>query len=103
VNAIPVKTGALIRVSVVAAAFMREPQRTMLSGSTPSTQSGSGLSDASDVLDMTEDSAVWQDRGKDRRPKSNLPAVFGIEQANGTAVLMKRLFRAEPYGKPCDD
>ena len=105
VNAIHrAKTGALIRVSVVAGglyagASADDLARLDLFGR----KAGLAFQIADDVLDMTEDSAhLGKTAGKDlATEKVTWPAVFGIEQSvRDAARLIDEAFRAlAPYGE----
>jgi geranylgeranyl diphosphate synthase type II len=97
------KTGALIRVSVVAGgvyagATADDVARLDLFGR----KAGLAFQIADDVLDMTEDSAnLGKTAGKDQATeKVTWPAVFGIEQSQRHAeALIDEAFAAlEPYG-----
>jgi len=98
------KTGALIRVSVVAGgvyagATAEDAARLDLFGR----KAGLAFQIADDVLDMTEDSAhLGKTAGKDlATEKVTWPAVFGIEQSKrDEARLIEEAFAAlEPYGE----
>jgi geranylgeranyl diphosphate synthase type II len=105
VNAIHrAKTGALIRVSVVAGgvyagAGADDVERLDLFGR----KAGLAFQIADDVLDMTEDSAhLGKTAGKDlATEKVTWPAVFGIEQSQHDAArLIEEAFLAlAPYGE----
>jgi geranylgeranyl diphosphate synthase, type II len=105
VNAIHrAKTGALIRVSVVAGgvyagASADDVARLDLFGR----KAGLAFQIADDVLDMTEDSAhLGKTAGKDlATEKVTWPAVFGIEQSQRDAArLIEEAFLAlAPYGE----
>jgi geranylgeranyl diphosphate synthase type II len=97
------KTGALIRVSVVAGgvyagATADDAARLDLFGR----KAGLAFQIADDVLDMTEDSAnLGKTAGKDEATeKVTWPAVFGIEQSQRHAeALIEEAFAAlAPYG-----
>jgi geranylgeranyl diphosphate synthase type II len=108
VNAIHrAKTGALIRVSVVAGgvyagANADDVGRLDLFGR----KAGLAFQIADDVLDMTEDStALGKTAGKDlATEKVTWPAVFGIEQSRRDAAeLIEEAFAAlAPYGDRAD-
>ncbi len=108
VNAIHrAKTGALIRVSVVAGgvyagANAGDVARLDLFGR----KAGLAFQIADDVLDMTEDSsALGKTAGKDQATeKVTWPAVFGIEQSRCDAArLVEEAFAAlAPYGDRAD-
>jgi len=98
------KTGALIRVSVVAGgvyagATADDAARLDLFGR----KAGLAFQIADDVLDMTQDSAhLGKTAGKDlATEKVTWPAVFGIEQSERHAArLIEEAFAAlEPYGE----
>jgi geranylgeranyl diphosphate synthase type II len=97
------KTGALIRVSVVAGgvyagAGMEDVARLTQFGS----KAGLAFQIVDDVLDRTVDSAhLGKTAGKDQATeKATWPAVFGIEQSQRDAArLIEEAFAAlEPYG-----
>jgi geranylgeranyl diphosphate synthase, type II len=97
------KTGALIRVSVVAGgvfagASADDVTRLDLFGR----KAGLAFQIVDDVLDMTEDSAhLGKTAGKDQATeKATWPAVFGIEQSRRDAAsLIEEAFAAlAPYG-----
>jgi geranylgeranyl diphosphate synthase type II len=97
------KTGALIRVSVVAGgvyagADAEDVARLDLFGR----KAGLAFQIADDVLDMTEDSAsLGKTAGKDlAAEKATWPAVYGIEQSlRDAAQLIEEAFAAlAPYG-----
>jgi geranylgeranyl diphosphate synthase type II len=101
------KTGALIRVSVVAGgvyagATAEDVGRLDLFGR----KAGLAFQIADDVLDMTQDSAaLGKTAGKDlATEKVTWPAVFGIEQSERHAkTLIEEAFAAlEPYGDRAD-
>jgi geranylgeranyl diphosphate synthase type II len=102
------KTGALIRVSVVAGgvyagATAEDAARLDLFGR----KAGLAFQIADDVLDMTQDSAaLGKTAGKDlATEKVTWPAVFGIEQSERHAkALIEEAFAAiEPYGDRADN
>ena len=109
VNAIHrAKTGALIRVSVVAGgvyagATAEDVARLDLFGR----KAGLAFQIADDVLDMTQDSAaLGKTAGKDlAAEKATWPAVFGIEQSERDAArLIEEAFAAlEPYGERAEN
>jgi geranylgeranyl diphosphate synthase type II len=101
------KTGALIRVSVVAGgvyagATMEDVARLTMFGC----KSGLAFQIVDDVLDMTVDSAaLGKTAGKDlATEKATWPAVFGIEQSQSDAArLIEEAFaELEPYGSRAD-
>jgi geranylgeranyl diphosphate synthase type II len=101
------KTGALIRVSVVAGgvyagANTEDVARLDLFGR----KAGLAFQIVDDVLDMTVDSAhLGKTAGKDlATEKATWPAVFGIEQSRRDAArLIDEAFAAlEPYGSRAD-
>jgi geranylgeranyl diphosphate synthase type II len=108
VNAIHrAKTGALIRVSVVAGgvyagATTEDAARLDLFGR----KAGLAFQIVDDVLDMTEDSAhLGKTAGKDlATEKATWPAVFGIEQSRRDAdQLIEEAFAIlAPYGSRAD-
>jgi geranylgeranyl diphosphate synthase type II len=109
VNAIHrAKTGALIRVSVVAGGIYAgatedDVARLDLFGR----RAGLAFQIADDILDMTEDSArLGKTAGKDQATeKVTWPAVYGIDQSQRDAArLVKEAFAAlEPYGSRADN
>ncbi len=101
------KTGALIRVSVVAGgvyggATAEDVARLTLFGR----KAGLAFQIVDDVLDMTVDSAqLGKTAGKDQATeKATWPAVYGIEQSERDAErLIDEAFLAlEPYGSRAD-
>ena len=108
VNAIHrAKTGALIRVSVVAGgvyagATAEDAARLDLFGR----RAGLAFQIVDDVLDLTVDSAyLGKTAGKDKATeKATWPAVYGIEQSQRDADrLIEEAFAAlEPYGSRAD-
>ncbi len=101
------KTGALIRVSVVAGgvyagAALEDVARLTLFGC----KAGLAFQIVDDVLDMTVDSAqLGKTAGKDlATEKATWPAVFGIEQSRRDATrLIDEAFSAlDPYGERAD-
>lgn len=101
------KTGALIRVSVVAGgvyagATLEDVARLTLFGC----KAGLAFQIVDDVLDMTVDSAqLGKTAGKDQATeKATWPAVYGIEQSERDAArLIEEAFAAlEPYGARAD-
>ena len=101
------KTGALIRVSVVAGgvyagATQEDVARLTLFGC----KAGLAFQIVDDVLDMTVDSAqLGKTAGKDlATEKATWPAVYGIEQSQRDAArLIEEAFTAlEPYGNRAD-
>ena len=101
------KTGALIRVSVVAGgvyagATAEDVARLDLFGR----KAGLAFQIVDDVLDLTVDSAqLGKTAGKDQATeKATWPAVFGIKQSvRDAALLIEEAFAAlEPYGSRAD-
>jgi geranylgeranyl diphosphate synthase type II len=101
------KTGALIRVSVVAGgvyagADIKDVARLTMFG----LKAGLAFQIVDDVLDMTVDSAhLGNTAGKDQATeKATWPAVYGIEQSREDAArLIDEAFAAlEPYGSRAD-
>ena len=101
------KTGALIRVSVVAGgvyggASEADAARLTVFGA----KAGLAFQIVDDVLDMTVDSAhLGKTAGKDQATeKATWPAVYGIEQSRlDAARLIEEAFAAlEPYGARAD-
>ena len=101
------KTGALIRVSVVAGgvyagANLEDVARLTLFG----TKAGLAFQIVDDVLDLTVDSAhLGKTAGKDMATeKATWPAVYGIEQSQRDAArLIQEAFAAlAPYGSRAD-
>jgi geranylgeranyl diphosphate synthase type II len=101
------KTGALIRVSVVAGgvyagANLEDVARLTLFG----TKAGLAFQIVDDVLDLTVDSAhLGKTAGKDTATeKATWPAVYGIEQSQRDAArLIEEAFAAlAPYGSRAD-
>jgi len=102
------KTGALIRVAVVAGgvyagATEEEAARLDVFGR----KAGLAFQIADDVLDMTQDSAaLGKTAGKDlATEKVTWPAVFGIEQSRRDAAqLIEEAFAAlEPFGERAEN
>jgi geranylgeranyl diphosphate synthase type II len=108
VNAIHrAKTGALIRVSVVAGGvYAGATADDVARLDTFGRKAGLAFQIADDVLDMTEDSAaLGKTAGKDlATEKVTWPAVFGIEQSKrDAAALIEEAFAAlTPYGSRAD-
>jgi geranylgeranyl diphosphate synthase type II len=101
------KTGALIRVSVVAGgiyagAAVEDVARLDLFGR----KAGLAFQIVDDVLDLTVDSAhLGKTAGKDQATeKATWPAVYGIQRSRRDAVrLIEEAFAAlEPYGSRAD-
>ena len=101
------KTGALIRVSIVAGgvyggANAEDARRLTEFG----TKAGLAFQIVDDILDMTQDSAhLGKTAGKDvASDKATWPAVFGIEQSrqDATRLLGEALAILEPYGEAAD-
>ncbi len=101
------KTGALIRVSVVAGGvYAGASAEDVARLDTFGRKAGLAFQIADDVLDMTADSAtLGKTAGKDlATEKATWPAVFGIEQSERDAArLIEEAFAAlEPYGSRAD-
>jgi len=101
------KTGALIRVSVVAGgvyagATLEDVKRLTLFGR----KAGLAFQIVDDVLDMTVDSAaLGKTAGKDlATEKATWPAVYGIEQSERDAarLIEEALAELSPYGSRAD-
>jgi geranylgeranyl diphosphate synthase, type II len=97
------KTGALIRVSVVAGGvYAGATNEDVARLDTFGRKAGLAFQIVDDVLDMTVDSAqLGKTAGKDlATEKATWPAVFGIEQSRrDAAALIDEAFAAlEPYG-----
>jgi len=101
------KTGALIRVAVVAGgvyagATMEDVARLTMFGC----KAGLAFQIVDDVLDMTVDSAaLGKTAGKDlATEKATWPAVFGIEQSKRDAarLIEEALSELDPYGSRAD-
>jgi geranylgeranyl diphosphate synthase type II len=101
------KTGALIRVSVVAGgvyggATADDVARLDLFGR----KAGLAFQIVDDVLDRTVDSAhLGKTAGKDQATeKATWPAVFGIEQSrrDAASLMQEALAALEPYGRRAD-
>jgi len=101
------KTGALIRVAVVAGgvyagATMEDVARLTMFGC----KAGLAFQIVDDVLDMTVDSAaLGKTAGKDlATEKATWPAVFGIEQSKRDAarLIEDALSELDPYGSRAD-
>lgn len=97
------KTGALIRVSVVAGGvYAGATEEDMARLDRFGRKAGLAFQIIDDVLDMTVDSAqLGKTAGKDlATEKATWPAVFGIEQSRRDAAqLIEEAFAAlEPYG-----
>jgi|SRR6185437_7970346 len=97
------KTGALIRVSVVAGGvYAGATDEDVARLDTFGRKAGLAFQIVDDVLDMTVDSAqLGKTAGKDlATEKATWPAVFGIEQSRkDAAALIEEAFAAlEPYG-----
>lgn len=108
VNAIHrAKTGALIRVSVVAGGvFAGATDEDAARLDTFGRKAGLAFQIVDDVLDLTVDSAhLGKTAGKDAATeKATWPAVYGIEQSQKDAArLIEEAFAAvEPYGERAD-
>ena len=101
------KTGALIRVSVVAGGiFAGATHDDVARLDTFGRKAGLAFQIADDVLDMTQDSShLGKTAGKDlATEKVTWPAVFGIEQSRrDAAALIEEAFAAlAPYGSRAD-
>jgi geranylgeranyl diphosphate synthase type II len=101
------KTGALIRVSVVAGGiYAGAGDEDAARLDTFGRKAGLAFQIVDDVLDMTVDSAqLGKTAGKDvATEKATWPAVFGIEQSKrDAAALIDEAFAAlEPYGSRAD-
>src|SRR5580693_8351716 len=101
------KTGALIRVSVVAGGvYAGATADDVARLDTFGRKAGLAFQIADDVLDMTQDSEhLGKTAGKDlATEKVTWPAVFGIEQSERDAArLIEEAFAAlEPYGNRAD-
>jgi len=101
------KTGALIRVSVVAGGVYAGATAEEVSRlDTFGRKAGLAFQIADDILDLTEDSAhLGKTAGKDlATEKVTWPAVFGIEQSKRDAArLTEEAFAAlEPFGSRAD-
>lgn len=101
------KTGALIRVSIVAGgiyagATKDDAERLTGFGS----KAGLAFQIVDDVLDMTQDSAhLGKTAGKDvASDKATWPAVYGIEQSRQDAqrLIGEAFAQLEPYGAAAD-
>lgn len=101
------KTGALIRVSIVAGgvyagATENDVQRLTTFG----TKAGLAFQIVDDVLDMTQDSEhLGKTAGKDvASDKATWPAVFGIEASRRDAqrLISEAFAELEPYGEAAD-
>jgi geranylgeranyl diphosphate synthase type II len=101
------KTGALIRVAVVAGgvyagAALEDVARLTLFGC----KAGLAFQIVDDILDMTVDSAqLGKTAGKDQATeKATWPAVYGIEQSRRDAgsLLQEALSALDPYGSRAD-
>jgi geranylgeranyl diphosphate synthase, type II len=101
------KTGALIRVSVVAGGIYAGASAADVAAlDTFGRKAGLAFQIIDDVLDMTVDSAhLGKTAGKDlATEKATWPAVFGIEQSERDAAdLIEEAFAAlSPYGSRAD-
>ncbi len=108
VNAIHrAKTGALIRVSVVAGGvFAGATDEDAARLDTFGRKAGLAFQIVDDVLDLTVDSAhLGKTAGKDAATeKATWPAVYGIEQSRKDALVLmhEALAALEPYGARAD-
>jgi geranylgeranyl diphosphate synthase type II len=102
------KTGALIRVSIVAGgiyagATAQDAERLTTFGS----KAGLAFQIVDDVLDMTQDSAhLGKTAGKDvASDKATWPAVYGIEQSRKDAqrLIGEAFALLDPYGAEADN
>ena len=101
------KTGALIRVSVVAGGvYAGATQEDVARLTVFGTKIGLAFQIVDDVLDLTVDSAhLGKTAGKDQATeKATWPAVYGIDQSQRDAArLTEEAFAAlEPYGSRAD-
>ncbi|HEX4287239.1 MAG TPA: farnesyl diphosphate synthase [Terracidiphilus sp.] len=101
------KTGALIRVSVVAGGvFAGANADDVARLDTFGRKAGLAFQIVDDVLDMTVDSAhLGKTAGKDlATEKATWPAVFGIEQSrrDATALIDEAFAALAPYGSRAD-
>ena len=101
------KTGALIRVSVVAGGvFAGASASDVAALDTFGRKAGLAFQIVDDVLDITVDSAqLGKTAGKDQATeKATWPAVYGVEQSRRDAAkLIDEAFAAlEPYGSRAD-
>ena len=101
------KTGALIRVSVVAGAvYAGATAEDVARFDSFGRKAGLAFQIVDDVLDITVDSAqLGKTAGKDQATeKATWPAVFGLEQSRRDAAqLIEEAFAAlEPYGSRAD-
>jgi geranylgeranyl diphosphate synthase, type II len=101
------KTGALIRVSIVAGGVYAGADEADMKRLTEfGTKAGLAFQIVDDVLDMTQDSEhLGKTAGKDvASDKATWPAVFGIEQSrqDASGLLREALAVLEPYGDAAD-
>jgi geranylgeranyl diphosphate synthase type II len=101
------KTGALIRVSVVAGGVFAGAKASDVAAlETFGRKAGLAFQIVDDVLDITVDSAqLGKTAGKDQATeKATWPAVYGVEQSRRDAAeLIDEAFAAlEPYGSRAD-
>jgi geranylgeranyl diphosphate synthase, type II len=101
------KTGALIRVSIVAGGIYAGANESDVQRLTEfGTKAGLAFQIVDDVLDRTQDSAhLGKTAGKDvASDKATWPAVFGIEQSRKDAgrLLGEALSVLAPYGEAAD-
>jgi geranylgeranyl diphosphate synthase type II len=101
------KTGALIRVSIVAGGVYGGANADDVRRLTEfGTKAGLAFQIVDDILDMTQDSAqLGKTAGKDvASDKATWPAVFGIEasQRDATGLVSEAFAALEPYGEAAE-